>query len=118
MASGCVRRKGGGCLWIRGLGREENVGEVGVPISCLDVLFKVDDDHPVDVEKGHSQVSMMQSMTFSMLFVSGAWSQVAEELMANRMTMKRRVIWGSVQTRPSVRRRVRVCKSAVEKTSI
>jgi hypothetical protein len=118
VALGCVQRKGGGCLWIRGLGREENVGEVGVPILCLDVLFEVDDGHPVDVEKGHSQVSMMQSMTFSMLFVSGAWSQVAEESMANRMTMKRRVIWGRVQTRPSVRRRVRVCKSAVEKTSI
>ena len=48
-----------------------------------------------------------------MLFVSGAWSQVAEELMANQMTMKRRMIWGRVQMRPSVRRRVRVCKSAV-----
>ena len=48
-----------------------------------------------------------------MLFVSGAWSQVAEELMANQMTMKRRVIWGHVQMQPSVRRRVRVCKSAV-----
>jgi len=63
--------------------------------------------------KGHLQVTMMQSMTVSMLFVSGAWSQVAEESMANQMTMKRRVIWGRVQTRPSVRRRVRVCKSAV-----
>ena len=65
--------------------------------------------------KGHLQVTMMQLMTVSMLFVSGAWSQVAEKLMANQMTMKRRVIWGwgRVQTRPSVRRRVRVCKSAV-----
>ena len=63
--------------------------------------------------KGHSHESMMQSMTVSMLFVSGAWSQVAEESMANRMTMKRRVIWGRVQTRPSARRRFRVCRSAV-----
>jgi len=46
--------------------------------------------------KGHSQVSMMQSMMVLMLFVSGAWSQVAEESMANRMTMKQRVIWGRV----------------------
>ena len=46
----CVQRKGGGCLWISGLGREENIGEVGVPISCLDGLFEVDDGHPVDME--------------------------------------------------------------------
>ena len=63
--------------------------------------------------KGDSQVSMMRSMTVSMLFVSGAWSQVAEESMANRMTMKQRVIWGRVQMQPTVRRRVWVCKSAV-----
>jgi len=31
--------------------------------------------------KGHLQVSMMQSMTVSMLFVSGVWSRVAEESM-------------------------------------
>jgi hypothetical protein len=50
VASGCVQRNGGGCLWISGLGREEDVGEVGVSISCLDGLFEVDDGHPVDME--------------------------------------------------------------------
>jgi len=54
----------------------------------------------------------MWSMTVSMPSVSGAWSQVAEESMVNGMT-KRRVIWGCVQTRPSVKRRVWVCESAV-----
>jgi len=64
--------------------------------------------------KGHLQASLMLSRPGSMLSVSGAWSQVAEESMANRMTMKRRVIWGGgVQIRPSMRRRVWVCESAV-----
>ena len=56
MASDCVRRKGGGCLWISGFGREENIGEVGVPILCVDGLFEVYDGHPVDVEGAFTSV--------------------------------------------------------------
>jgi hypothetical protein len=56
VASDCVRRKGGGCLWISGSRRAESVGEVGVPISCLDGLFKVDDGYPVDVEGAFASV--------------------------------------------------------------
>ena len=43
-------------MWISGSGREEKVGEVGVPISCLDWLFEVDDGFPVDVEGGFASV--------------------------------------------------------------
>ena len=56
VVSDCVRRKGGGCLWISGLVREENVGEVGVPILCLDRLFEVDDGRPVNVEGAFASV--------------------------------------------------------------
>ena len=43
-------------MWISGLVREENVGEVGVPISCLDRLFEVDDGRPVNVEGAFASV--------------------------------------------------------------
>ena len=43
-------------MWISGFGREKNVGEVGVPILCLDGLFEVYDGHPVNVEGAFASV--------------------------------------------------------------
>jgi hypothetical protein len=44
-------------LWVSGLGREENVGEVDISSSCLDWLFEVDDGNPVNGEGAFASVN-------------------------------------------------------------
>ncbi len=49
-------RAGGGGLWVNGLVRVENVGEVDISSSCLDGLFEVDDGNSVNGEGAFASV--------------------------------------------------------------
>jgi hypothetical protein len=101
-------------LWVSRPEREESVDEVDIFISCLDGLFEVDDGNPVNgegafiivddaVEDGFDAVVVGRLVTPSVRGVDGKSDD--DEMACD--------LGGRVQTRPSMRRRVWVCESAV-----